>query len=290
MPSTRRKIAIARLLSRIVLSARAGLGLPPTLETRRGGIRWKLDLAEGIDLSIWLLGGFEPRTLRDYRRLVRPGDVVLDIGANVGSHTLPLAQLVGATGRVLAFEPTAWAFAKQRVNIALNPDLEARIKTFQIMLASRDDGAPPDAVYSSWPLDEQEGLHHDHGGRMMSTVGCRQRSLDAFMAEIGASGVALIKLDVDGHELQVLEGAKSLLDRDRPRILLELAPYVHASNPAEFDSLVRFLHDAGYGLQSVRTGTPLPADPASLRDRIPPGGGMNVLAVPVAARSPAIHA
>ena len=61
-------------------------------------INWRLDLLEGIDL----LGSFEPLTVRAYRGIVRPGDTVLDIGANVGAHTLPLAQLVGETCRVIA--------------------------------------------------------------------------------------------------------------------------------------------------------------------------------------------
>ena len=59
-------------------------------------------------------GQYEPENLRAYRRVVQPGFVVLDIGANIGSHTLPLAQMVGPSGRVYSFEPTDYAFGKQR--------------------------------------------------------------------------------------------------------------------------------------------------------------------------------
>ena len=71
---------------------------------RRGGIVWELDLREGIDFAIYLQGGFEAATLREYGRIVRSGFVALDIGANIGSHTLPLAQ-PGWVPRV-AFTPS----------------------------------------------------------------------------------------------------------------------------------------------------------------------------------------
>ena len=88
------------------------VGGGPELVTSRQGLTWQLDLREGIDLSIYLLGRFEPSTVRCYTRLVNPGDVVLDVGANIGAHTLPLARLVGEAGRVIAFELTRYAFLK----------------------------------------------------------------------------------------------------------------------------------------------------------------------------------
>jgi hypothetical protein len=81
-------------------------GLSERVRLRRRGIRWDLDLAEGIDLSIYLLGAFEPRLVGAYRKLIRPGACILDIGANIGAHTLQFAQLVGDRGKVVAYEPT----------------------------------------------------------------------------------------------------------------------------------------------------------------------------------------
>ena len=118
MISTSAKIRIARILSALVLFSRKLARLTPNVVARRRGVTWELNLAEGIDFAIYLLGGFEVRTLRSYETLIREGDVVLDIGANVGAHTLPLAQLVGKTGHVYAFEPTRYAYSKQLANIA----------------------------------------------------------------------------------------------------------------------------------------------------------------------------
>src|ERR1700730_18469952 len=107
---TTHKIAIATIASKGVLFTRRLVGLGSTADVSRRGIRWRLDLREGIDFSIYLLGSFAPSTVRTYAGLVESGDVVLDIGANIGAHTLPLARLVGPAGRVVAFDPTPLPF------------------------------------------------------------------------------------------------------------------------------------------------------------------------------------
>jgi hypothetical protein len=117
--NTQRKIALACIANRFVKGGRRLLGMPMQAEFKRGGLRWMLDLDEGIDFSIFLLGSFEPDAVRCFEKRIKPGDVVLDIGANIGAHTLRLARLVGSSGRVLAFEPTIYAYAKLRSNLEL---------------------------------------------------------------------------------------------------------------------------------------------------------------------------
>src|SRR5271165_6032794 len=83
------------------------------------GVTYELHLDELIDSSIYYTGAFEPETTAAIRRLVRTGFVALDIGANVGCHTLRMAKLVGTAGRVFAFEPMPWARAKLQKNLSL---------------------------------------------------------------------------------------------------------------------------------------------------------------------------
>ena len=280
MLNTAQKIALATLASRAVLLFRKMLGRPPEAEFTRRAIRWRLDLREGIDFSIYLLGAFEPETVKAYSAIVKPGQTVLDIGANIGAHTLPLAGLVGEAGKVFAFEPTAFAVRKCAANMALNADLAARISLHQIMLVEKKGESLPAGVFSSWPLIEAEALHEKHRGRLMDTKGARTATLDEMVAELKIDRIDFIKLDVDGYEYPVLAGARATLARYRPVIAMELAPYVHAEHGHSLEELVSLLTASGYDLRHIDSHKPLSADAAILRKLIPEGGSINVLAIP----------
>ena len=90
-------------------------------EVARGGVNWRLNLTEGIDFSIYLLGAFEPITVAACARLIKPGDTVLDIGANIGALALPMARMAGPSGKVYCFEPTDYAFKKLTANLGPEP-------------------------------------------------------------------------------------------------------------------------------------------------------------------------
>ena len=271
-------MALARLASRLVLGLRRTLGRPNRTVARRGGIAWDLDLSEGIDLSIFLLGGFEPSTVKLYRKLVKPGDTVLDIGGNIGAHTLPLARLVGTRGRVIAFEPTAYAIGKMRANMALNPDLADRISACQVMLVANDAGSLEPKIYSSWPLFDTGGeVHRDHGGQLKDTTGAVATTLDRAFQSAGASTVDFIKMDVDGHEHEVLAGGKDTIGTHRPPILMELAPYRFEEGSRDLEGMLELLEGWGYSMHDAGTNRRLPFDAVRLREMIPAGQTCNVL-------------
>ena len=110
MLSTAQKILIAKLLSVVIIYTRKIFGNSSHAIVSRDGIKWNLDLNEGIDLSIFILGGFEISTINFYKKNIPEGSIILDIGANIGAHTLPFALLAGDNGKVYSFEPTGYAF------------------------------------------------------------------------------------------------------------------------------------------------------------------------------------
>ncbi len=250
-------------------------------EVRRHGLRWRLDLDEGIDFSIFLLGAFEAATMAACERLVRSGDVVLDIGANIGAHTLPLARLVGPTGRVVAFEPTDFAFAKLRANLALNPAYAARVTVARTMLLDGSgDCQMPRTLTSSWPLAGGADVHPKLRGRDMTTAGAGAMTLDAYLAENAIRRVDFIKLDVDGFECRVLAGAEETLRRCRPTIVMELSPYILGERGDSLDRLLDILDTARYELLDLSSESPLPRGRDILRLMIPDGAGRNIIAHP----------
>lgn len=281
MLRTKDKIWLASLAYRFVSLGRAATRKSKLATVNRAGVRWALDLSEGIDFSIYLLGGFERETMCTLRSLVKPGDVVFDIGANMGAHTLPLAQSVGSTGRVFAFEPSQFAFAKLKANLELNPDLEARTFPAQVLFSAGTQDPLEMEIYASWPLEQQGSVHPKHRGKLMVTQGASVDTLDHFAERHGIERLNLIKIDVDGHELPVLRGGLGVLKKFQPTMVIELSPYVHRERNQNFASFVAFLREAGYYLQDAGKWKPLPMEAANLEALIPDGASINAIARPV---------
>ena len=168
---------MAALLARVARGIRALGGKRDVGVFRRGDIVWELDLKEGIDFAIYLQG-VRARDLAGYRRSCSRSSFVLDIGADIGSHTLPLAQMEGPSGRVYSFEPTDCAFGKQGRNLSLNPEFSRRVNALQAMLVGRSTQEMPEAIPSSWPLDNESGTELDtiHVGRFNTLEGAQRKT------------------------------------------------------------------------------------------------------------------
>ena len=166
----------------------------------------------------WLQGNPWPESPRErgeqlvMGRAVRNGNLVLDIGANIGLHLALLSRLVGPSGRVMAFEPNSRLLPNLRQTAAV----AGNVTLYNIALSDRNDDAslfvPVDHSMASL-----EDWRHTDGEK--EKVACRMRRLDDLDV---AGGPAFIKCDVEGAELQVFRGATRLLDQaDAPIILYE---------------------------------------------------------------------
>ena len=204
------------------------------------------------------------------RRVVRPGDVALDVGANLGLHTVLLAQLVGPAGHVVAFEP----------NPELVPALELTVKglrntTLQpFALSDRNTDAtlfvPDDSSMASladWTSAGDLGEWRERQRmRQPRTMTCPRRRLDDLVAGGVVAAPDFIKCDVEGAELMVFEGGRRTLDReDAPLILFESREDtaggfgLKAADAAEFllglpRPRYRFAEMRGGGLEEVSPG------------------------------------
>jgi FkbM family methyltransferase len=285
MLSTKAKIRIARALSIAIVGARSFLGRPSVVEVRRAGVNWRLALNEGIDLALYL-GSYQNFSKRVLESWVRPGGLIVDIGANIGAHTLRMADRIGAGGRIVAIEPTDYAFAKLSANAQLNPDLLDRMVLVQAALTDGCTNAARKEFYSRWSLHAQGGgRHRKHFGYLESARGAKFVSLDALLSQLRVVGrisgpVTFVKLDVDGHELEVLRGGRATFTSDRPAVLIEIAPNVQDEVPGRFEDVIGTLESYGYQLENDRSGRPLPMHAAGLRKLIRQGASIDAIARP----------
>ena len=170
------------------------------------------------------------------KRLVKPGDHVIEVGANIGTHTVGLAKQVGPVGKVFAFEPQRACFALLQAQIALN--LLDNILAFNEGLgAQRGELFMPVPDYLNPGNFGAVSLVEDGAGRREKVqVG----TLDQHFPE--GFSAALVKIDVEGMERQVLEGGQFLLERCKPLLYLE------NDRVAESPALIDFLLQRGYRL------------------------------------------
>ena len=284
--STRSKIYLASKLKAVIVFARALARREPLLHARRHGVNWRLDLNEGIDFGIYL-GFYQKIPQRVVDAYIRPGSLVIDIGANIGSHALPLARCVGPPGRVVAVEPTDYAFSKLAHNASLNPDMAERLVLVQAALTAGTELQEKTEFYASWPLGGTDTeRHRKHRGVLVSADGARFVALDLLLAELRSSGriagpVKFIKMDVDGPELDILRGGRETITGDRPAMLIEIQPHTQDEVLDRFDAFIETLRSYGYGLETAASGQMLPMSAAKLRKLIRDGAHVDAVAVPI---------
>jgi len=162
--------------------------------------------------------------LRDW---VASGDWVLDVGANVGRYTIELSGLVGSTGRVLSFEPVPDTFEMLVANVSLLP--RDNVSLFNVAAS-----ATTAAVAMGIPT-LQSGLRNYYEAGITSDGG-DVRVLSMAVDALALPQIRLIKIDVEGHELQALRGMHQLLTRDHPRLIVEGAS----------SDVAAFLRNLGY--------------------------------------------
>lgn len=241
-----------------------------------GGIRYRLDLGEMIDSNVLLLGGHEPRTMTTVRRHVSNGSTAFDIGANAGYYTLPLAQMVGPSGHVYAFEPTGWAYEKLQVNLGLNDF--GNVCTEQLALADSQDerevSSSETAFTASWPLT---GRRQERPGEVVRFV-----KLDHYVQDKNLDAVDFVKIDVDGFELRVVRGAVETLRKFRPPVLIEIGKATEAEIGDDPVELVRLLERLGYDFYDEQGETRY-ASPREVLEAIPWDYPTMILCLPSAA-------
>ena len=231
--ATRRIVRALRLRKVILAGVNVYARISPRHVCTRDGIRYKVDLSEVIDQGIWLYG-WEPNTIALLKRHISPGDTVIEVGANVGAHTLLLARLVGPRGTVYAFEPTDYAQTKLRTNMDLNPDLKARIVIRSELVTNHAGQTPARRIKSSFPV---------------RSSAIRDELVQAPAIALDSQSFAkvdFLKIDVDGYDYKVLEGATELIKRFRPFVLIELCESALSAQGDSVRDIIRLLTLFGY--------------------------------------------
>ena len=180
------------------------------------------------------------------------GDTFIDAGANFGTFSLLASRLVGQSGRVLAIEPQPRlaGFIAQSIRLS---------KAENVSIVEAVAGASEGRTNLLVPVDDtgRAGIFPAFSGRgRHETIRREVVTLDSLESEIPRSGRVFIKIDVEGSELAVLEGAGRLVAARKPVILVELNPWSAQAAGRTTSELLDKLTDLGYRTFSTTTSFP----------------------------------
>ncbi len=233
----------------------------------RGDFMMRFDLdpdrpTEGVILSYLKQGAlYEPEVATLFTRAIQAGDTVLDVGANIGIFSVLASRLVGPAGTVVAFEPGPDNLERLAVNVALNDAANVTvvdhpasnaIESVTFHLNSDNEGG-----HSLW--DPGEHPHHHKSRENARSIVTTTTTIDAEVARLGLAPPRLIKIDTEGAEHRVLQGAADLLrEFEIPYIIAELHNFGLERLGSSQDVLRGCMADFGYDTFLLYTDGSLP--------------------------------
>jgi FkbM family methyltransferase len=243
--------------------------------TTKLGDLFEADLSSSLEWQLWVFGSYEEHFAELFRCLVSHDDRCVDVGANIGVHTVRLAKLVGSRGEVIALEPDEELADRAQRNIMLNQLSNAHV----INAAASDEAGGKVQLYRPDARDTNRAraslLRHSYLTGSVTAVPV------VTIDEICPGPVALIKIDVEGHEAAVVRGAAAKIERYSPAIIFEYNPkLLHDASQSPFG----WLADQGYELLRIchiRNGVTGRGRLALNRLSELPAEGGDILAVPV---------
>jgi FkbM family methyltransferase len=227
------------------LHPRIAQGVPEVVHRTGYGVTLRLDFNDYVQRGIFY-GAYESQELNFTRRVLRPGDVMIDVGAHVGIFSLVAARAVGPAGEVHAFEPIAFNYARLAENVELNR--LANVHTNQAAVGA-ETGEISLGLDPQVPVNQSSAWQAGYAvGQASQAVTTPLLSLDEYAAgHLFGRPVRFIKIDVEGYEPRVLTGMRQLLAAGRVDVLLvEVNLYALSRSGYRIADAVSPLQSAGY--------------------------------------------
>lgn len=219
-------------------------------------LRLHIDTQSFCEWYIYFYGAFRPRVSERLNQMLQPGHVAFDIGANIGMHSVIMANRVGPTGRVVSFEPDPHPHARLLANLQLNGF--TFVETHRAALSSRSE------TRKFFLHDETIGnfanasLHADNVGADTAAVDVDVLSLDDFVAANPPPRLDVIKLLAQGEEWNILQGGMATLSRYRPAVFFLYEPSYWQRQGLALMDAVGFFAGHGYTTYAIEFGQSRP--------------------------------
>lgn len=239
-----------RLIYRLAVTRHLFHRLLPVLRLDRGEVHTVLGQRllinpnrSVLEMKLWLLGMYEPEVVDYFVADVYPGQVIVDIGANIGLFSLMAAEIVGPRGRVIAYEPHPKTFRELQDNLERNGYTNVQTVSCAI---SDAPGVLRMSVFADCDLNSV-AFKAD-----LDVIEVPARTLDDSLDELGIDRCHLIKMDIEGGELFALRGIERTLKRNpNLRMLIEMHNSQIRALGGSPEELLQMLMDRGFTLYEI---------------------------------------
>ena len=209
-----------------------------------GGFGFICDLHDTIAREVCFTGRYEPQETQIVQRLLAPGMVVVDVGANWGYFTLVCANLVGASGIVIALEPHPRLASMLSANIAGHLGLPEFVDVYRVAAGTASEAK---AFVGFDERDGNWGVSRAAVGPEVPDFESQTVALDAFLDDCQTDRVDLVKIDIEGAEAEAIRGMATGIAHHRYRyVLLECHPAELARMGASVEACLAPFRQAGY--------------------------------------------
>lgn len=226
--------------------------LPVTMGDQQ--LPMELHLNDHVDFQLFYYGAFEPKEGELVKSLLKPGDIMIDLGANIGYYTIFAANLVGTTGEIHAFEPIPSTFARLATNTQLNNLQNVRLN----QCAASDQHGTVDMYDFPGNSGSNSFGKHPEATTSFSVPTIR---LDDYVKEHGLKKITLIKMDIEGAEVLALRGMHDVIMEYRPQFLIEVNSHCLSQLGFSVNDLVHTIQDYGYSIIDIKTQQPFVCSP-----------------------------
>ena len=220
---------------------------------KRDGVKYSLDLSDLVDWYIYF--GFKDPSKGSLFNKINEGDVVLDIGANMGDLSFNFCQIVGEGGHVYSFEPDGSNFSRLKKNWELN-------EFNNVTLIQKGIGDNP----GSFLMEANEHEPGNDGSkRIISKAGDKLTSeksveiiqLDQWLEDENPTKINLVKMDIEGYEFSALKSAAHTLEKHAPILYLELHDVKLKEHGSSAKDLCALIESYGYKIYDADSNSPL---------------------------------
>lgn len=199
-----------------------------------------------LDKQIYVYQKYEDHIVKEIIKASKPGDCVLDIGANIGHHTLIMSLCVGNSGSVYAFEPIPDIRNQLLKSVSIND-----FKNITVFPYALGDVEKVDYISINESNVGGSSIVPAKSMGVTKKIPIEVKKLDN-VTDLTGKVVSFIKIDVEGYEFNVLKGAVNLLKKDLPTILIEFSPlYYKMNNSNDAVDIIKMFRGLNYKIYDL---------------------------------------